>query len=550
MVSHRLHTRLLGRKQLVKKGMKTRVRRTVVFTAILASASLLLTACANPAPSPSNSPTAVDTSQIVIDTTFDIKTIDPGREYEPTGQIVVKALYDTLLTFADNDTTTVIPDLASYTANADLTQFTFTLLPGRVFSDGSPVTADDVVFSLQRMIGMAGNPAFLLDGVTVTKVDDQTVELTTTDSNPALPAILATPSAGIVNSKVVEANGGTTDSTDGAEAYLNANSAGSGPYVLQTMDVTSQVVLVKNPDYNGPQKPTYGTVILRNVDPATQKMNVERGDSQIALGLSGDQISSLASNVKVESTASATMVFLFLNADPTVNAYTSNPQCVKAVKEAIDYSSLLELAGAGASQAVGLVPLGFLGALTPGQGLAFNLDAAKSDAAACGIQGQTINLSFPNDIDPTGLSMTNVAQRLQQQLQAAGITVNLAPAPFATEIDPYRTGKEQIGLWYWNPDYMDPSSYLAFGPGQSVGLRAGWTADANPAIAALVSQAYTTGDIAQRKAVFDQWGLAMNADSPFIPLIQPGSNVAHQPSVTNVYYNPTWLLNVAGLGAA
>jgi len=528
-------------------------RPRVVFAATLSVAAVLLSACSGPTapqtPS-SGAPSAPNTSQIVIDTTFDIKTIDPGREYEPTGQIVVKALYDTLLTFADNDTTTVIPDLATYTANKTLTEYTFTLADGRKFSDGSPVTADDVVFSLQRLVGLKGNPSFLLDGVTITKVDDKTVKLSTKDPNPAIPAILATPSAGILNSKVVKANGGTTDANDKAETYLNANSAGSGPYTLKSMDIASQVTLVKNPNYNGPQKPTYDTVIMRNVEPATQKMDVERGDAQIAMGLSGDQITSLTSNVKVESVPSATVVFLLVNANPAVNALTAKPQFVKAVKEGIDYNSLLDLAGKGSSQATGVIPTGFLGALGADQALKFDQASAKTDAAAAGASSQTITLAFPNDIDPTGLSLSTVAQRLQQQLQAVGITVTLAPAPFATEIDAYRTGKEQIGLWYWNPDYMDPADYLAFGPGQTVGLRAGWAADGNATITGLANQIATTGDQATRQSLYQQWGQAMNEQSPFVPLIQPGSNVAYQPSVTNVYYNPTWLINVAGLSAA
>ncbi|MDR1079122.1 MAG: ABC transporter substrate-binding protein, partial [Propionibacteriaceae bacterium] len=286
----------------------------LVAGAVLVAASLALGACAQP-PTPSDDPTS-NGSQIVIDTTFDIKTADPGREYEPTGQIVVKALYDTLLTFADNDSTKVIPDLATYEASADLTEFTFTLVQGRVFSDGLPVTADDVVFSLQRLQGLKGNPSFLLDGVTVTKVDDQTVKLTTEQPNPALPSILATPSAGILNSTVVKAHGGAIDESDTAEEFLNSTSAGSGPYTLQRLDIASEAVLVKNPQYNGSQRPTYDTVILRNVEPATQKMNVERGESQIALGLSGDQVTSLSSSVTLTSTPSATVVFLLINADP------------------------------------------------------------------------------------------------------------------------------------------------------------------------------------------------------------------------------------------
>ena len=80
-----------------------------------------------------------------------------------------------------------------------------------MFSDGTPVTADDVVFSLQRLIGMKGNPSFLLDGVTVAKKDASTVVLTSAKPNAALPFILPNPALSIVNSKVVTANGGTTD---------------------------------------------------------------------------------------------------------------------------------------------------------------------------------------------------------------------------------------------------------------------------------------------------------------------------------------------------
>ncbi|MDR2377988.1 MAG: ABC transporter substrate-binding protein [Bifidobacteriaceae bacterium] len=487
-------------------------------------------------------------TQIVVDTTFDIKTIDPGREYEPTGQILVKALYDTLLTFADDDTTTVVADLASYQSNDDQTEFTFTMAPGRVFSDGSPVTVDDAVFSLKRLQGLKGNPSFLLDGVSVEKVDDQTLKLTTADPSPALPAVLATPSCGIVNSKLVQENGGSTDESDAAEEFLNQTSAGSGPYVLDKLDTASEAVLVKNPNYNGPQTPVYDTVIVRNTEPATQKMNVERGDSQVALGLSGDMVESLADGVEVESVPSATVVFLLINSDPAVSELTSKPEFVKAVKAAIDYDSLIEIAGRGAAQANGLVPSVFLGALEDSEALKYDAAAAQAAAQAAGATGQKLTLSFPNDIDPTGLNLTTLAERIQSQLSAVGIEVDLAPAPFATEIDAYRDGKEQIGLWYWNPDYMDPANYLAFGPGQTVGLRAGWKQGANAAIEELVSRGYTTGDLAERKTVFEEWGKAMNADGPFVPLVQPGSNVVYQPSVTGVYYNPVWLINVAGLG--
>jgi peptide/nickel transport system substrate-binding protein len=132
---------------------------------------------------------------LVIDTTFDLKTADPGREYELTGQLLAHSMYDTLLGFAGNDLTKPVGNLAaSYQLAADAKTLTLPLAPGRVFADGSPVTADDVVFSLNRLIGIKGNPSFLLDGVTVSKKDPSTIVLTSAKPNPALPFILPAPS--------------------------------------------------------------------------------------------------------------------------------------------------------------------------------------------------------------------------------------------------------------------------------------------------------------------------------------------------------------------
>jgi peptide/nickel transport system substrate-binding protein len=320
---------------------------------------------------------------------------------------------------------------------------------------------------------------------------------------------------------------------------------------LEKLDVASEAILALNEKYNGPQRPTYKKVILRNVEPATQKMNVERGDAQVALGLSGDQVTSLAQGVKLESVPSATVVFLLLNQDPSINKLTANPDFVKAVKLGLDYEGLKEIAGGGAQQASSLIPSVFLGALGQDKAIKTDLEAARAAAKAAGAEGQKVTLSLPNDIDPTGLNLTTLAERIQSQLAEIGITVELAPAPFATEIDPYRDGKEQIGLWYWNPDYIDPANQLAFSPGETVGLRAKWAATAaNDNISKAQELAQTTGDQAGRKAAFEQWAQEMNDQAPFVPLLQPGSNIAYQPSVTSVYYNPTWLINVAALGAA
>jgi peptide/nickel transport system substrate-binding protein len=511
------------------------LRRAALVGLALASA-LVLSACGGA----SNNASSGGKS-IVVDASFDLKTADPNRQYETTGGILAHALYQTLLTFDGSDVSKPVDGLAGYSMSSDNKVLTLTMKGGATFSDGSKVTADDAVFSLKRLQGIKGNPSFLLEGVTVAKTSDTTLTLTSAEPNPALPYILPNPSLGVVNKKVVEKNGGSDTASDKAEKFLNKTSAGSGPYVLESFDAASQVVLTKNPKYTG-TAPTYSRIVLRNVQGPTQKLNVEAGDSQIALDLNPDQVAALdASKVNVISSASRYMIFLLLNQDKAVDPFTSNPDFLEAVKKGIDYDKILGLAGTGSERPGGFIPSIFVGALKAGDGNQFDAAGAKAALAKSGYQGETVKLNFPNDITVQGLSLQSVAESIQAQLKSVGITVQLAPAPVATELDAYRNGKEPMGLWYWGPDFPDPSNYLAFTPGDLVGLRAGWAAGADPTVTDLAAKAKAaTGD--DRTAAYQALQKAQNASGPFVPLLQPAQNVVTAKSVKSVSLNPVWTI--------
>jgi peptide/nickel transport system substrate-binding protein len=527
--------------------MVFRSTQTTIVVGAAVALALVLAGCSSGKTDTGTGTAATKT--LTIDKAFDLKTTDPGRMYEPTGEMVDKALYETLLTFNGGDVSKVVPGLATLDESSDAKTFTLTLTGTHKFSDGTAITADDVVFSLDRVIGLKGNPSFLLAGVTVTKKDAKTVVLTTEKATPALPSILANPALGILNSKVVTANGGSTTTSDTAEKYLLKHSAGSGPYILSSLDLASQVVLTANKNYDGPTKPTYGRVVIKNVEGPTQKINVQGGDADVALDLSGTQASALGSSVTVTSDPSANVIFLLLNQNPKISKITSNPDFVKAVKEGIDYADLVSIAGTGTKQAPGVVPSMFLGALTSADELKTDLAAAKSDLKKSGYNGEKVTLNFPSEITLNGIEFPTLAQRIQSQLKAVGISIDLAPAPVATELDAYRDGKETIGLWYWGPDYPDPSDYLVFTPGDVVGLRSGWAAGADSDISTLATAAAAGGSNTERAAQFQALQKALNASGPFIPLLQPGNNIASATSVTGVVYNAVWTVDIAALGS-
>lgn len=521
-------------------------RKSVVAALVGAALTFSLAGCGDSsAPdkgAASSDAAAADT--LVIENSFDIKSADPGRQYEPTSSIITKAMYETLLTYEGSDITHLVDGLASYTMSDDAKVVTLTMKEGNKFSDGSPVTVDDAVFSLQRVQGMEGNPSFLLADVTIAKVDDKTLTLTSKEPALELPSKLSNQSLSVLNSKVVKENGGTTDKDDKAEAFLAKTSAGSGPYKLESFDVASQVTMVANENYVG-DAPKYKKVVLRNAPAATQMLNVQSGTSQIALDLAASQAKEIdPAKADVTSLSATTTVFLFANQNPEVCKYTANPKFVSALKKAVDYDKVVSLAGGDGKQAAGIVPDNVLGGLKDAS-LKRDLEGAKADLAEAGYNGEEIALAYADDLSVQGVELKTIAAALQAQLKEAGINATLAPAPVAKELDAYRNGKEQIGLWYWNPDYADPANYLAFSAGEKVGLRAGWAADADADVTAAMNKAHDAAEESARAKAFEEFQTALNAKSPFIPLLQPGKSVAVAKGVGELSLNPLWTLDIA-----
>jgi peptide/nickel transport system substrate-binding protein len=489
---------------------------------------------------------------LVVENSFDLKTADPGRMFEITGSMIVHSMYEPLLTFNGSDVSKPVPLIAkSYELSTDGKTMTLPLRDDVTFSDGTKLTAADVVFSFNRVKNLKGNPSFLVAGVTASAKDDHTVVLTSDQPNPALPFLITNPALGIVNSKVVKEHGGTdavgADKADTAEQWLDANSAGSGPYTLQSFSTTTEVDLVSNPNYWGPTKPTYTKIVIRNVTADVQKLNVEKGESQLALDLSPQQAEGISGDVDVHSDPTSNTFFVFSNNNPAISKVTSNKDFQTAVRYGLDYDSLVKLAGKGSVQAPGIIPTLFLGALPADQAIKTDLDKAKAALKSSGYNNEEVDMEYPSDLTKNGISFDTMAQRVQSQLKAVGINVVLKPAPVATSLPNYRDGKEQLGLWLWGADYPDPSDYLAFLPGATVGLRAGWAADADPDLTALGTKAATEIDTATRGQLFQQIQQKMNASGPFMPLFQSAQVAITAKSVTGFAYNAIWTVEFAAL---
>lgn len=487
---------------------------------------------------------------LIVDTVFQLKTADPARAFEPTASLVMHPVYQTLVTFTEGDATQLRPGLSELpVASADATTFTFTLRDGATFSDGSPVTRDDVLFSLNRALNVKGSASFIIRGLTFAAgAADNEIVVTSPIPDPGLPARLSYPAFAIVNSDVVRANGGTdaedAAQTDTADAFLATTTAGSGPYIIEKWDIASEVILAKNENYWG-EEPHYDRIVVRNVANNAQQMNIGRGVSQIAIDLRPDQVGMLGDSVNVISQPGSDVAFLYLNQNPTVSEVTSNPDFVEAVRYAVDFQAILDFIGDGAGRPGGIIPSILLGTLEGEKAPVRDLDRARAALERSGVQNANIDMSYAGDIAKHGISFGDIGALVQAQLAEIGITVNLLPLPSSVSLDNYRAGTNEMSVVWWGPAFPDPSYYLAFNPGQLVGLRSGWAADASPAISELAAKAAVAIELSERDAIYKEWQEALNESGPYVPLFQPPTTLVYSKTVTGVAYHPTWTVDLA-----
>ena len=227
----------------------------------------------------------------------------------------------------------------------------------------------------------------------------------------------------------------------------------------------------------------------------TQLLNVGRGSHEIAIDLSADQAETLKQQQERQRLAPAVdldLLRLMANDNPKVSTVTSNPNYQKAVRYGLDYSALVILAGKGAIQAPGVIPSMFLGSLPQSARIKTDLAKAKAALAASGVGSQQVTLQYPSDLTINGVPFTSMAQKIQSSLQAVGFNITLSGSPTSNWLNVYRSGKMALGLSLWGPDYPDPADYLAFTPGNLVGLRAGWPKGSDAALEKLAAKAMVT----------------------------------------------------------
>lgn len=513
---------------------------------------LLLAACSSSDGTSSNGSSGGGGSDkaLLIARGMDVNSLDPSRAYCDTCQIFMTAVYETLIGL-DKDNKTLVPRLATkWESNAEQTEFTFTLDPNAKFADGSPVTSTDVKFSWERLGGLQGSASYLVSTIKdIDASDPGVVKVTLSQANSAFLAQVNASYLGIVNKKVAEANGATTDpATDKAEEWFLANSAGSGPFTLSAYQSGAELRLKRNDAYWGATKAAFPEVVIKETpDAVTQRQQLEAGSVDIAMQISNDAAKGMGGNgVTIEQVPSFNFVYLALSPGAK-GAEKLTPKVREAIRLALDYKGLIDatVGGAGKPQ-LSPIPNGFAGTdglAEPAQ----DLEKAKSLLAEEGVTSLDLDATYPS-LNVYGVDFSTAMQKVQTDLKAVGINLQLNPVEISVWADKIGTDGIPVTMLYFAPDHTDSSQYVQyFGLLEGSQWQTWGRTDVSTEQTDLLSKAFAEQDATKRAAIYQQLAESMTADNVIIPVVNPNLFLAARDDIKGLYYSACCNLELAQL---
>lgn len=464
---------------------------------------------------------AAAAQNVVTQNTVQIfSTIDPAKISDYTDYMASVNLYDGLVT-VDSDGN-LVPELAeSWVVSDDATSVTFTIRPDAHFSDGSPVEAKDVVYSFERLLRINQGPANLFAGIiepgNVVAEDDKTVTFNL--SRTFAPFMATVPSLRILNSDVVIANAGDDD----GETFLATNVAGSGPYLLDSWDRGSRMIVKRDPNYyRGWHEGAIDEVrwIVTN-DEATVRAMAASGeltmtspyqspDTYEALGAMG--------RFRIDSQPTSTAFYLKLNSrlPPTDDIHIR-----RAIAHAVDYETIREVIFPGEPMNTVLPEAGFA-AFHAGdvEGPVFDMERAAEEVALSSYAGEAIPITL-GYVAGT-LFEEEISLMLQAHLEALGFVVTQQPDPWnrITEIAGSVETTPNVNQIFFGPTYPSPDSmfftqYHSDAAGTWASME--WLQD--PEIDALIDAARATGDVEEQAEIYKTLQRELNERMVSIPLL-------------------------------
>lgn len=478
-----------------------------------------------------------------LSTSEDWETLDPAfASGVQTGAIVAK-LYDGLMRY-DYESTDVVPNLAEEVeVNDDATVFTFTLRDGVTFHNGTPLTAEDVKYSFERVVdpdtaspvswvfedaGISGIEAFVegeaeeVSGIEV--LDPQTVRITL--DQPYAPFLfhLAMPAAHIVSESLASALEAGED--------LSSNPVGTGPFTLADRVRDSSLTLEANEDYFA-GAPAIDRVEYRIItDPLItwQEFLADNLDvSAVPDALFSEVTGDPQFEEMLQTLPELAVYYFALNQrfEPF-----QDPRVRQAVAMAIDRQAIIDGIYNGKDLlANSPIPPGLAGYDPELQAYSYDPERARELLAEAGYP-DGFDLTIWSTRTPTTIA---VNEAIQFYLGEVGIRADLNQVDFGTLIDGAINGRAPAFYLSWFADYGDAYNFLHPLYVAGGADRYGYS---NPEVGEILAEAATLSNLEDRVPLYQEAQQMIVEDIPVVYIRYPVTYYAVRPGVTGILNHP------------
>ena len=487
----------------MSRAVRTRTRILSAGVIALAIAAAGCGGSATPAGG-SNSGSGSSASTLVIANAVKVDTLDPEANSVNESIWLDQNLYSRLL--QPNATGTgLLPDLASsWTVAPNGLSYTFHLRPDAKFSNGSPVTASDVVFSINRSRAFAGGWGFLLTAVkTITAPDAHTVVITLSQPHAPLLADLAMYAYSVIPESLVK--------TQGASFFQHP--VGSGPFMVTSYNPDSEVDLARNPHFYGTKPKISKVRVLIVPDDNTRVLMLESKKADVIENPPGNLVEQINKtpglSVQLYPSTRVDIIQLDQHFAPFKNVLVR-----QALNYAINRQAIVQLAYQGhATPGASFMPYKmkfFDSGIAP---YPYDPAKAKQLLAKAGYPHGFSAFLITVSGDVAGQAEAIV---LKSELAAVGININIQAYELLTAYNKEDGGHSEFGERYWTNDIIDPDEVATFGADCQGGANAFNSYWCDSQVNNLVTQARGELSDSTRQQMYDQIQQIVYQQSPFI----------------------------------
>ena len=499
-------------------------RRRIVRLAAAAAALISLAAC-SAAPSATTTGSAGATAAatptrggtITFGRAAATTSFDLSNQITANNAFAIDKVFEPLVSFDTEGR--IIPWLAEkWDVSGDLLTYTFTLRKGLTFSDGTPVTAADAKFSLERHITVQGPLPLDAPIASIAATDDATLTITLKNADTPFLSELSGFSNGIF----------PKDFGGRSEKEFFAKPVGTGPWVVDSWDPSGDTTFTANTGYWQAGKPYADKLVYKVVADDTQRIQqLQAGQLSGIEEVAPATISQLSSdaNVTVSQLGSWEVEQVFFN---TQNQYFADPQVRRAIAYALNRDGITQAVTFGAAQTVKTLIPPTIQYSAPVKALDNDPAAAKTELAAS---------KFPDGFTATLLIASGnsvraqEAQIIQEAVKPLGITIKIE----AIELNAFR---ERFFAYNFDAminsgqsDAPDPNGLIAFQTDPDGFSKSFWTHYTNDRVTTLAEEGRTTPDGEARAAIYAEIQQILADEVPYIPLYNIRNVVASLASV-------------------